>query len=244
MNVANGITVVTPAVLDLSTNRSIRSANLLASASWLAHVTGRSGGGAAGSTAPIRGAAMARLVLRKARGEGKCAMAKADIELRQSDTILDELSQLQRQIRVRAYYLFLDRELAGGDTLSDWLIAERTSVWKPAVELRQKNGQVEVRTALPGVEAKDVDVQVTSEDVLIKTVVNHEHTERDGTVHVCEFQSGTAFRSIHLPVKIDPDSVKAEYRNGMLRLTAAVAKAAMPEVDVKAAEQSQESRNS
>jgi HSP20 family molecular chaperone IbpA len=61
--------------------------------------------------------------------------------------------------------------------------------------------------AVAGVEPKDLDVQVTPEDV----------------------------RSVHLPDKIDPDSAKAEYRNGMLRLTAAVAKAAPKKVDVHAA---------
>ena len=79
---------------------------------------------------------------------------------------------------------------------------------------------------------------------MIKADVNHEHTERDGTVHVCEFECGTAFRSIHLPVKIDPANVKAEYRNGILRLMAPVARAAVPgKVNVKAAEQSHDSRN-
>jgi HSP20 family molecular chaperone IbpA len=38
-----------------------------------------------------------------------------------------------------------------------------------------------------------------------------------------------------LPQPIDPDSVKAEYRNGMLRLTAVIAKAAARTVDIQAA---------
>jgi HSP20 family molecular chaperone IbpA len=31
------------------------------------------------------------------------------------------------------------------------------------------------------------------------------------------------FRSIHLPTKINPDRVKAEFTNGLLRLTAQIA---------------------
>lgn len=163
-------------------------------------------------------------------------MAKAEIELRKSDTIFDELNQLQRQISERAYHLFRDREGRWGDALNDWLSAERDLIWEPAVELRQKDGQFEILAALPGVEAKDIDVQVTPEDVLIKAHVNHEHTKQEGTVHVCEFECGNAFRSVHFPATIDPNSVKAEYRDGMLRLTAAVAKAATPQkVDIKAA---------
>lgn len=43
-------------------------------------------------------------------------------------------------------------------------------------------------------------------------------------------------RPVHFPEKIDPTSVKAEYRNGIFRLTAAIAKAAAAQkVNVKAA---------
>jgi HSP20 family molecular chaperone IbpA len=52
---------------------------------------------------------------------------------------------------------------------------------------------------------------------------------------VCEFQSGQLFRSIHLPEPIDPDSVKAEYKNGLLRLTARIAMKVPTKVDIKAA---------
>jgi HSP20 family molecular chaperone IbpA len=76
---------------------------------------------------------------------------------------------------------------------------------------------------------------VTPEDVLIRADVDHEHSAEEGTVHVCEFNGGKLFRSIHFPEKIDPDSVKAEYRNGLLVLKAAIAKRAPQKVDIKAA---------
>lgn len=163
-------------------------------------------------------------------------MAKTDIELRKTDTIFDEIDRLQQQISARAYDFFCSREGLWGDALNDWLRAEGELVFTPPVELRQKDGQFEIVAALPGVDAKDVDVRVTPDDVLIRTDVNHEHKSQDGTVHVCELESRKAFRSIHLPEKIDPDSVKADYRNGLLRLTAAVAgKVAPPKHGIRAA---------
>jgi HSP20 family protein len=162
-------------------------------------------------------------------------MARTGIELRKADTIFDELDRLQQTISRRAHELFRNRGALSGQALADWLNAERQLVWKPAVELRQKDNQFEVLAALPGVEAKDLDVQVTPEDVLIRAEVDHEHTAEEGTVHVCEFNGGKLFRSIHFPEKIDPDSVKAEYRNGLLVLKAAIAKSAPQKVDIKAA---------
>jgi HSP20 family protein len=80
--------------------------------------------------------------------------------------------------------------------------------------------------ALSGVDAKDIQIEVTPEDIVLKTSIEHQHKEEKGTVHICEFQAGTLFRSIHLPTQINPDKVKAEFKNGLLRLTAEIAKEA------------------
>ena len=162
-------------------------------------------------------------------------MARGDIELRRVDTVFDELDRLQKAVSRRAYDLFRHRGTLGESPLTDWFAAEHELVWKPSIELRQKDDQFEVLAALPGVEAKDLDVEVTPEDVLIKAETAHEHATEKGTVYVCEFEPGKLFRSIHFPEKIDPESAKAEYRNGMLRLTAAVRKPAVQKVEIKAA---------
>ncbi len=148
-------------------------------------------------------------------------MARANIELRKTDSVFEEIERLQETVRRRAYECF--RSQTGAGALADWLSAERELLWKPAVELRQKDGQIEILAAIPGVEAGDLDIQVTPEDVLIKANIHHGHTAAKGTVRICEFAAGALFRPIHLPERIDPDSATVDYRNGMLRLTAAIA---------------------
>jgi HSP20 family protein len=162
-------------------------------------------------------------------------MARNDIALRKAETIFNELDRLHHAISQRAYDLFRRRGDLWGGPLADWLNAERQLVWKPAIELRQKDNQFELRAATPGVEAKDLDVQITPEDVLIKADIDHTHTPDEGTVRLCEFTGGQLFRSVHFPQKIDPESARAEYRNGMLRLTASIAKPVAQKVEIKAA---------
>ena len=161
-------------------------------------------------------------------------MARNDVALRKAETIFNELDQLHTAIRQRAYDLFRNRGHLWGGPLADWLNAERQLVWKPAIEVRQKDSQFEVRAATPGVEAKDLDVQITPEDMLIKADIQHKHTPEEGAVQVCEFTAGQLFRSVHFPEKIDPDSAMAEYRNGMLRVTASIAKPAAQKVEITA----------
>ena len=96
-------------------------------------------------------------------------------------------------------------------------------LWKPSLELRETDGEFVLEAAVSGVDPKDIAIEVTPEDIVLKADIQHEHEEKKGTVHICEFQSGRMFRSIHLPKRINPDKVKAEFKNGLLRLTAEVA---------------------
>ncbi len=162
-------------------------------------------------------------------------MAKGNVEVKKVDAVFEELDRMHQAIRQRAYDLFRNGGTPWGTALRDWLTAEQELLSKPPVEVRQSDNQFEVLVALPGAEAKDVDIQITPEDVLIKAETSHEHPT-PGTVHVCEFGPGKVFRTIHFPEKVDPDSAKAEYKNGMLQVTAAIAKvAAAKKVEIKAA---------
>jgi HSP20 family protein len=162
-------------------------------------------------------------------------MAKEHVELKKRDSILEDLNRIHEEVSRRAYDLFQNHEGFLAGSLGDWFRAEREVIWRPAVELREKDGHFELAVALAGVDPKDLDVQVTPQDILITAESRHQHDEQHGTVHVCEFKAGRLFRSIRLPQPIDPDTVKASYRNGMLHVTADLAKQATHKVDVQAA---------
>ena len=92
-------------------------------------------------------------------------------------------------------------------------------LWTPAVELREKDGTFTVLAALAGVEPKDVSVDVTAQDMVIKAETTHTHSKAEGQVHQCEFTAGQLFRSVHFPRPVDPAKAKAECRNGLLTVT-------------------------
>lgn len=146
------------------------------------------------------------------------------IRPRKVKSIVEEVEEMQNQVMQRAYDLFMNRGAIVGLDLQDWFDAEEELSWKPAVELAEKGSVLVVQAALPGVEPKDLDVQVTPEDLLIKADIRHAHNEKEGTVLLCEFHAGKLFRHIHFPRKVDPEKVKAEFGNGLLRVVAAVAK--------------------
>jgi HSP20 family protein len=149
-------------------------------------------------------------------------MAKT-VPIQKTHSVFDEMREVQNRIMRRAYEIFSENGIFGRD-FENWLRAERELVWKPAFELCEKDGAFRVEIAVPGVEANDIEIEVTPDDVLVRANISHEHREEKGTVHICEFETGRMFRTIHLPRKIDPDRVKAEFKNGMLNLTAEIAR--------------------
>jgi HSP20 family molecular chaperone IbpA len=169
--------------------------------------------------------------LRRPREED---MARSEVAVKKTGTILDELDRLHQAISQRAHELFRNGE-SWGDALADWLSAERELISRPAVELRQKDGQFELLAALPGIEAKDIDVEITPEEVLIKAESSHENKVESGTVRLTEFGRGRVFRSVRFPEKINPDTTRAEYKNGILRVTASISESGTKSVQVKAA---------
>ncbi|MUH00309.1 Hsp20 family protein [Scytonema sp. UIC 10036] len=95
---------------------------------------------------------------------------------------------------------------------------ERDFVKVPAAELTQTDDAVHLKLELPGMDAKDLDIQVTEKAVSISGERKSEtKTEDKGTTRT-EFDYGKFQRVIPLPVKIQNTDVKAEYKDGILNL--------------------------
>jgi HSP20 family protein len=151
-------------------------------------------------------------------------MATETLPVKKTESIWDEMEKMHDRIVSRAYEIFDGNGQILGKDLDDWLQAERELLWEPSIELAEKDDEFLVRAAVPGMEAKDIQVEVTADDLLVKAETRHEHKEEKGKVYKCEFESGRLFRQIQFPKRIDPDKVKAEFKNGMLTITASIAK--------------------
>jgi HSP20 family protein len=158
-----------------------------------------------------------------------------NLPIKKTESIFDELSQMQERIMHRAYDLFETRGKSFGRDLEHWLAAEHELIWKPSVELTEKDDEFNLRIAVPGIDPRDIDIEVTPEYLLVKAESRHEHQKDKGEVHVCEFEAGNLFRSIRFPKAIDTDKVKAEFKNGVLQVNAAIAEAAQSrKIELKA----------
>jgi HSP20 family protein len=88
----------------------------------------------------------------------------------------------------------------------------------PSAEMEETDQEIHLKLEVPGMEAKDLDVEVTDSTVSVKGERKSESKTEDKGMVRSEFHYGTFERVIPLPTSIDPDAVQAEYKNGMLRL--------------------------
>jgi HSP20 family molecular chaperone IbpA len=140
-----------------------------------------------------------------------------------TDSILDEMKDVHDHITQRAYELFLQDGSRHGRHLEHWCRAENEILPKPVLELCEKDRMFRLEVAFPGVDTKDISIAVAPEQIQLEAHARHEHNKDTGEVQICEFQTGKLFRSVHLTKKIDPEKVKAEFKNGLLTLTAEIA---------------------
>jgi len=141
------------------------------------------------------------------------------VVLGNNDSIAAETVEIENRIRQRAFEISQSRGHAGRE-LEDWLSAESEIISIPPLELTEKNGAYTVQLALAGIDAGDVQVHATPDQVLIKAEYQHDHHEDIGTIHQCEFKSATLFRNVRFPNPVDADNVQVEFQDGLLRITA------------------------
>jgi len=89
----------------------------------------------------------------------------------------------------------------------------------PAVELEEDTNVIYLKLEIPGLEAKDLDVQVTAEAVVVSGDRKFERTASEKGITRSEFRYGKFQRVIPLPSRIQNTETQAEYKDGVLRLT-------------------------
>jgi HSP20 family protein len=101
---------------------------------------------------------------------------------------------------------------------SDWLEDSTTSRGPyPPINVFQQGEDFVAIIELPGVSKDDLEIQAKENTLRIsgKKIIDYKES---ASVHRRERVSGEFDRTMTLPIQIDPDTVKAEYRDGMLAL--------------------------
>ena len=104
----------------------------------------------------------------------------------------------------------------GGGLRPPWNWGLFSGGFSPAVDFEEKSDEYVITAEIPGVEAKDLSVDVSGEVLTIKGEKTQEHEQKSKNYHIRERSAGSFQRSFPLPRNVDGDKIAASFDNGLL----------------------------
>jgi HSP20 family molecular chaperone IbpA len=91
-------------------------------------------------------------------------------------------------------------------------------VFIPAVDILENQNEIMILADMPGVDGKDVDIDLRNDILTIRGAVNPVEDEKEVPVYR-EYSWGDYFRQFTLAEVIDQEKISAKMDDGVLRLT-------------------------
>ena len=89
----------------------------------------------------------------------------------------------------------------------------------PAIDIVEKDNAYEVTAELPGLDAKNIDLQLADGVLTIKGEKKEEKEEKTKDRYVSERRYGSFRRSLQVPASVDANKIEASYESGILTVT-------------------------
>jgi HSP20 family protein len=106
------------------------------------------------------------------------------------------------------------RGARGGE--EDWALG---GSWAPAVDIYEQGHDIVLKAELPGVDPKDVDVRVENNVLTLRGERKLDNEVKRENYHRVERSYGAFTRSFTMPNMVDTEKIKAEYKDGVLRVS-------------------------
>ena len=86
----------------------------------------------------------------------------------------------------------------------------------PRMNVSETDKEIEVTAELPGVEEKNIDVNLVGDMLTIKAEKKSEEETTEADYHLVERSYGKFERSMRLPCEVEAKKVDAKFKNGVL----------------------------
>ncbi|MBW2109047.1 MAG: Hsp20/alpha crystallin family protein [Deltaproteobacteria bacterium] len=95
----------------------------------------------------------------------------------------------------------------------------RTEWLKPTLDIAATDGEYTISVELPGVDEKEVQLELVDDTLTIKGEKKHEKEEKKKDFYRMERSYGAFRRVLSLPEDADRDNIKATYKNGVMTIS-------------------------
>jgi HSP20 family protein len=93
-----------------------------------------------------------------------------------------------------------------------------TAGFVPPVDIYEDEHKLVLKIEIPGMRQEDLDVRMENNTLTVKGERNFQSEGKEENFHRVERRYGSFYRAFTVPNTIDPESIKAEYDAGILRL--------------------------
>jgi HSP20 family protein len=93
-----------------------------------------------------------------------------------------------------------------------------TEELSPSIDIFEENNDVVVKAELPGVKKEDIDVTLTDDTISIAGEKKKEEQVEKKNYYRWECSYGSFVRTFTLPVEVQTDKVKTQFKNGILEI--------------------------
>ncbi len=128
-----------------------------------------------------------------------------------------EAEVIEAEVRQRAFEIFQRRD-AMSDDVRDWLQAEAETIYKPACEIVETKDGYVFEFAVPGLEAKNVEIVLSSDRLLVRGTRAPARTAEGRVLH-SEHCSARIHREVPLPEGCEHTKAKAHVVRGVLAVS-------------------------
>lgn len=95
----------------------------------------------------------------------------------------------------------------------------REEVLAPSVDIYEDKDNIYVESDLPGFEQKDINISLKGNTLTISAQRDEKREEKKKDYYHCERFQGKFYRELDLPTTVETDKIKANYKNGVLKIT-------------------------
>ena len=107
-----------------------------------------------------------------------------------------------------------DRFFTGNVGITPW-----EKGWVPSLDVSETKDKLVVKTEIAGVDPKEIDIKIRGDVLSITGEKKEEKEEKEERYHLMERRYGSFSRSLQLPMSVDEKKIKANYKNGVLKIT-------------------------
>ena len=90
--------------------------------------------------------------------------------------------------------------------------------WNPVVDVYDNDDSIVIKAELPGIDKEGIEIDVKDRVLTLKGERSSESEVKDDNYYRRERSFGKFERAFNLPADVDPDKIKADYKDGVLKI--------------------------